>query len=61
MSGNTVDTLDPGIDIVERLGLSRLLFIYFGYSMLVLLSYKLSDGIDLNLFIFKTVSSISVI
>ena len=58
MSGDTVVTLSPGIYILERLGLSLLTFIYFGCSMLVLLSDELADEIDLDLFIVFTVSSV---
>ena len=60
-SGDTVVTLAPGLDILERLGLSLLTFIYFGCSMLVLLSDKLADEIDLDLFSVFTVSSVSVL
>ena len=56
MYGDTVVTLAPGLDILERLGLSLLTFISFGYSMLVLLSYKIADEIDIDLFSFFTVS-----
>ena len=51
MCGDKVVTLAPGLDILERLGLLILKFIYFGCSMLVLLSNKLADEIDLDLFI----------
>ena len=61
MSGNTVIKLAPGLDILERLGLSLLTFIYFGCSMLVLLSDKMSDEIDLDFLFFLTVSSVSVL
>ena len=43
MSGNTVITLAPGLDILEIIGLSLLTFIYFGCSMLVLSSDKMVD------------------
>ena len=46
MSGNTVVTLAPGLDPLERLGLSLLTFIYLGFSMLIILSDKLADEID---------------
>ena len=61
MYSDTVVTLAPGLDILERLGLSLLTFIYFGCSMLVLLSDKLADEIYLDLFIHFTVSSVSVL
>ena len=50
MSGDTVVTFAPGLDIIERLGLSLLTFISFGCSILVLLSDKMSDEIDLDFF-----------
>ena len=50
LSDDTVITLAPGLDIIERLGLSLLTFIYFGCSMLVLLLDKLADEIDLDSF-----------
>ena len=53
-----VVTIDPGLYIHERLGLSLLEFISFGCSMLVLLLDELADEIDLELFIVFTVSSI---
>ena len=52
LSSNTVVTLASGLDILERLGLSLLTFISFGCSILVLLSDKMADEIDLDLFIF---------
>ena len=61
MSGDTVVTLSPGLDILEILGLSLLAFIYFGCSLLILLSNKLADEIDLDLFIVFTFSSVSVL
>ena len=61
MSGNTVVTIAPGLDILERLGLSLLTFISFGCSMLLLLSDKLACEIDLDLFIVFTVSYVSVL
>ena len=61
MSGKTDITLATGLDIIERLVLSLLMFISFGCSMLVLLSDKLADEIDLDLFIVLTVSYVSVI
>ena len=61
MSSNTVFTLAPGLDILETLGWLLLTFIYFGCSMLVLLSDKLADEIDLDLFNVFTVSSVSAI
>ena len=50
MSGDAVVTLATDLDILERLGLSLLTFISFGCSMVVLLSYKMADEIDLDLF-----------
>ena len=61
MSGNTVIKLDLGIDILERIVLSLLTFISFGYFMLMLLSDKLAYEIDLDLFSVFTVSSVSVL
>ena len=61
MYGDSVVTLDTGPDISEILGLYFLTSIYFGCSMLVLLSEKLSDEIDIDLFIVFTVSSVSVL
>ena len=51
----------PCPDIPEILELSLLIYICLGFSILVLLSEKLVDGIDLDLFSFFTVSSISVL
>ena len=56
MPEDTVVTLAPGLDILERLGRSLLTFISFGCSMLVLLSDKLADEIYLDLFIVFTAS-----
>ena len=61
LSGDTVVTLAPGLDILGRIGLSLLTYIYFGCYMLVLLSHKMSDEIDLDLFIVFTVYFVSVI
>ena len=61
MSGDTVVILAPGLDTLEILRLSLLKFIYFGCSMLVLLSDKLDDEIDLDLFSVFAVSSVSFI
>ena len=61
MSDDTLVTLAPGLDILERLGLSLLAFISFGCYVLVLLSDKLADEIYLDLFIHFTVSSVSVL
>ena len=61
LSINTVVTLAPGLEILDRLGLSLLTFISFGYSMLIILSDKLADEIDLDLFIYFTVYSVSVL
>ena len=52
MSGNIFVLLDPYLDILETLGLSLLTFIYFGCSILVVLSYKLADEIDLVFLLF---------
>ena len=60
LSGDTVVILDPGLDIIERLGLSLFTFISFGCSVLILLSDKLADEIDLYLFSVFTVYSVSV-
>ena len=61
LSGNLLDTHAPCPDIPERLGLSFLISISFGFSVLVLLSEKLADEIELDLFIVFTVSSVSVL
>ena len=61
MSGDTVFTLATCLDILERLGLSLIIFLSFGFSILELLSDKLADGIDLDLFIIFTVSYVSVL
>ena len=61
MSGYKVVTLAPGLDILERLGLSLITFIYFGCSMLIPLSNKLADEIGFVLFIIFNVSSVSVL
>ena len=58
---NTVVKLAPGIDIIERLVLSLLIFIYSGCSMLILLSDKLSDEIYLDLFSSFNVYCVSVL
>ena len=59
LSSNTAIILAPGLDIPERLGISLLKFIYFGCSMLILLSDKIADETDLDLFIYFTLSSVS--
>ena len=59
-SVDTVVTLAPVLYILERLVLSLLTFIYFGSSVLVLLSDRIADGIYLDLLIVFTVSSVSV-
>ena len=59
--GVTLDTLYPCLDIQERLELSFLISISLGFYILVLLSDKLADDIDLDLFTGFTVSSVSVI
>ena len=61
MSGDTVFTLDPGLDILEKLVLSLLTFISFGCSMLILLSDKLADETYLDLSSVFTVSYVSVL
>ena len=61
MSGDTVVILDPCLNILERLGLSPITYIYFGCSVLTLLSDKLADDIDLDLFIYFAVFSVSVL
>ena len=61
MSGDRVVILAPCIDILEKLGLSLLNFIYFGCFILVLLSDKLADEIDLASFSGFTVSYVSAI
>ena len=58
-SGDSPDTLAPCSDIPERLGLSFLRSISFGGF--VILSEKLADEIDLDLFIIFTVSYVSVV
>ena len=60
ISGVTLDTLFPCPDIPERLGLSFLISISLGFYILVLFSDKLADEIDLDLFTYFTVSSVSV-
>ena len=57
----TIDKLFPCPDIPERLELSFLISLSLGFSILVLLSDKLADKIDLYLFTDFTVSSISVL
>ena len=59
--GVTLDTLYPCPDIPERLELSFLISIYFGFSILVFLWDKLADEIDPDLFTDFTVSSVSVV
>ena len=61
MYGNIVVILTPGLDIPEKIGLSLITFIYFGCSMLILLSDKLADEIDLDFFNVFTEYYISVI
>ena len=51
----------PCLDILETLGLSLLIFIYFGCYILVILSDKLVDEIELVFFSGFTVSSFSVL
>ena len=52
MSCDKVVILAPCLDIIEALGLSLLTFISFGCSILVHLSDKLDDEIDLDIFLF---------
>ena len=59
--GNSVVTIAPGSDTIERLVLYFLTSIYFGCSMFLPLSEELADEIYLYLFIIFTVSSISII
>ena len=59
--GYSLDTLAPCPDIIERLELPLLISISLGCSILVLLSEKLADEIDLYLFSVFNVSSVSVI
>ena len=61
MSADTVVIIAPGLDILETLGLSLLTFIYFIFSMLILLSDKMDYEIDLDLFGVFTVSYVSVL
>ena len=61
LSGDTVIIIATGLDILETLGPSLLTFIYFGCSMLILLSDELDDEIDLDLFSVFTVYSVSVL
>ena len=55
LSGDTVVILAPCLDILEILGLSLLTFISFGFSVLVLLSDKMDDEIDLDYLVFYCV------
>ena len=61
MSGDTVVILDLCLDIIEEPRLSLLTFIFFGCYILVLLSDKLADEIDLVFFSNITVSYVSVL
>ena len=61
LSGVTPDTLAPCLDIRERLKLSSIIPIYLDFSILVILSDKMADEIDLDLFTDSTVSSVSVL
>ena len=61
LSGVTLDTLYPCTYIPERLGLSFLISIYLGFSILVLFWYKLADEIDLDLFTAFNMSYVSVL
>ena len=57
----TLDKLYPCPVILEILDLSFLISISLGFSILVLLSDKLVDEIELDLFTDLAVSSVSVI
>ena len=59
LSIDTVVTIDPGLDILERIGMLLLPSISFGCSRLILLSDKLAYEIDFDLFSVFTVSSVS--
>ena len=61
LSGDTVVILDLCLDIIEEPRLSLLTFICFGCYILVLLSDKLADEIDLVFFSNITVSYVSVL
>ena len=61
LSGDTIVILSPSLDILETLSLLLLTFIYFGFSILVLLSDKLYYEIDLVFFSGFTVSYVSVL
>ena len=61
LSDVTLDTISTGPEIPERLELSFIISISLGFYILVLLSDKKTDEIDLDLFTDFTVSSISVI
>ena len=61
LSCHSAVTLASGPYIPERLGLSFLTSISFGCYMLVLLSEKLTDEKDLDLFIVFTESYVSVL
>ena len=58
LSGITIDTLHPCIDMRERLALSYLISIPFGLFLLVILSDKLADEIYLDLLTDFNVSSV---
>ena len=60
-SGVTIYKLSPCTDITERLELYFLISISLGFSILVLLSDKLADEIDLDLFTIFTVYSVPVL
>ena len=61
MSDNSLETLSPFPNMPERLGLSFLISIFFGLFILVPLSEKLADEIELDLFSAFTVSYVSVV
>ena len=61
LSGVTLDTLSPCTYIPERLELYFITSISLGFSILAILSDKLTDEIDLYLFTDFTVSSILVL
>ena len=61
LSDVTLDKTSPCTDLPEIPGLSFLISISFGFSILELLSNELDDEIDLDLFTDFTVSSVSVL
>ena len=51
LAGNSLVAVAPSLDILERPGLSFITSVYFFCDVLLLLSDKLADEIDLDLFI----------